>query len=65
MAQIETFREVEVWHVAMDAVMHCDQLTEKYPKSELYGLSRETRRTAISVPCNIAEGHNRHANTPT
>jgi four helix bundle protein len=61
-AKIEIFRELEVWQVAMEAVMQCYELTATYPRIEVYGLSRETRRSVISVPCNIAEGHNRHAN---
>ena len=40
----------------MEMVVAVYGLTEKYPKEELYGLTRETRRSAISIPSNIAEG---------
>jgi four helix bundle protein len=61
MARIESFRELEVWRLAMDMVVECYDLTEKLPREERYELSRQTRRSAVSVPSNIAEGHNRHA----
>jgi four helix bundle protein len=61
MATISTFRELDVWQMAMDLVIDCYDLTERYPAHERYGLTSHTRRSAVSIPSNIAEGHNRHA----
>ncbi len=61
MATITTFRELDVWQMAMDLVMDCYDLTERYPTHERYGLTSQTRRSAVSIPSNVAEGHNRHA----
>ena len=40
----------------MDFVKHVYQATETFPKSELYGLSSQIRRAAVSIPSNLAEG---------
>jgi four helix bundle protein len=61
MARIQTFRELEVWQMAMELVMDCYAITDRYPDHERYGLSSQTRRSSVSIPSNIAEGHNRHA----
>ena len=61
MGSIRSFRDLDVWRLSMDLVMDCYRLTEHYPPDERYALRRETRRSAISIPSNIAEGHN-HVN---
>lgn len=43
----------------MDLVVNVYELTEKFPKSELYGLVSQIRRASISIPSNIAEGRMR------
>jgi len=43
----------------MDIVDQCYALTRKFPKSEMFGLSSQIQRAAVSVPANIAEGHGR------
>ncbi len=40
----------------MDFVKHVYQVTETFPKSEIYGLSSQMRRAAVSIPSNLAEG---------
>ena len=40
----------------MDLVVEIYKITENYPKSEMYGLVSQTRRSAVSIPSNIAEG---------
>lgn len=40
----------------MDLAVYIYELTEKYPKHEIYGLTSQTRRCAVSIPSNIAEG---------
>ena len=61
MATIQSFRDLEVWNMAMDVVLECYRVTSRYPRDERYGLVAETRKSARSIPSNVAEGHNRHA----
>ena len=49
-------RKLEVWQRAMALVIRIYDLTKGFPNSEAYGLSSQMRRSAVSVPCNIAEG---------
>lgn len=57
---VSSYRDLLVWQKAMDFVVGCYRLTEPFPKSELYGLTSQLRRCAVSVPSNIAEGHGRY-----
>ncbi len=57
--QINSYRDLQVWQKAMDAVVECYKLTREFPKDELYGLTSQLRRAAVSVAANIAEGHAR------
>ena len=50
------FRELIVWQKAHELVLSVYRHSESYPKSELYGLTSQLRRAAVSVPANIAEG---------
>ena len=45
-----------VWQKAMDFVEEIRRITKEFPKSDLYGLTSQIRRSAVSVPSNIAEG---------
>lgn len=54
-----SYRDLIVWQKAMDVVDAVFDLTEQYPKEHLYGLVSHTRKTAVSVPSNIAEGRRR------
>jgi four helix bundle protein len=51
-----TFEDVEVWRKAHAWVLGVYRLTESFPKQELFGLTSQLRRAAISVPANLAEG---------
>ena len=53
------YRDLEVWQKAMDLVVTCYGITESFPQHEIYGLSSQLRRAAVSVPANIAEGRER------
>jgi four helix bundle protein len=50
------FKELKVWQSSMDMVTKVYALTKGFPKEELYGLTSQIRRAAVSVPSNIAEG---------
>jgi four helix bundle protein len=51
-----TFEDVEVWKKAHVWVLDVYRLTEAFPKHELFGLTSQLRRAAVSVPANFAEG---------
>jgi four helix bundle protein len=52
----KTHKDLVVWQKAMNLVEEVYRLTEKMPQSELYGLTSQIRRAAVSIPSNIAEG---------
>ena len=51
-----SYRELRVWQQAMKLTVAVYRMTETFPRSELYGLTSQVRRAAVSVPSNIAEG---------
>jgi len=53
------FRELIVWQKSMQLARSIYLLTESFPRSEQFGLISQMRRSAVSVPSNIAEGHGR------
>ena len=57
-----TYKELVVWQKAMDLVDEIYRVTAKFPKEEIYGLSSQMRRAAISIPSNVAEGFKRGGN---
>jgi four helix bundle protein len=50
-------KDLVVWQKAMDLVTAIYHLTRAFPKEELYGLTSQIQRAAVSIPSNIAEGH--------
>jgi four helix bundle protein len=58
---INSFRDLRVWQAGMDLVVLVYRLTQLFPREELYGLTSQLRRAALSVPSNIAEGHARES----
>lgn len=56
---ISSFRDLRVWQLGMELVEDVYGLTRSWPQSERYGLTSQVRRSAISVPSNIAEGQAR------
>ncbi len=56
---VRSFRDLIVWQKAIALVTRTYQLTKTFPKDEQYGLTSQLRRSAVSVPSNIAEGHGR------
>jgi four helix bundle protein len=53
------FEDLEVWQFSMQVVYFIYELTAKFPNHELYGLTSQMRRAAVSMPSNIAEGKGR------
>jgi four helix bundle protein len=53
------FRDLTVWQRSMALARHVYGMTESFPKSEIFGLTGQIRRAAVSVPSNIAEGRGR------
>ena len=52
-----TFEDLIVWQKAHAWVLEAYRLTAKFPSHELYGLTSQLRRAAVSIPANIAEGY--------
>lgn len=58
---IKDFKDLVVWQKAMELVVEVYKLVKKLPKEELFALSDQIRRAAISIPSNIAEGQGRNS----
>jgi four helix bundle protein len=56
---LQSYRELQVWEVAMDLAELCYQVTKPFPKEEIFGQTCQIRRAAVSIPANIAEGQGR------
>lgn len=56
---VHSFRDLLVWQKSVDLAVECYEFTNHFPKSELYGLTNQMRRAAVSVPSNVAEGSER------
>ena len=59
---IHKFSDLFVWQKSIAFVKEIYRITTKYPKSELFGLTSQIQRAAISMPANIAEGCGRNSN---
>ena len=57
--KIQSYKDLIVWQKSMDLVVAIYDLTDNFPKSEIYGLTSQMRRCSISIPSNIAEGRRR------
>jgi len=55
----QSYKDLVAWKKAMELVTEVYKETETFPKEEIYGLTSQLRRAAVSVPCNIAEGQGR------
>lgn len=54
--EVRHFEDLQVWQKSMDFVEQVYRLTRDFPKEEIYGLTSQIRRAAMSIPFNIAEG---------
>lgn len=61
MTQIKTYRDLVVWQKSMALVTEVYKLSKSFPKDEVYGLTSQMRRCAVSIPSNIAEGYGRNS----
>jgi four helix bundle protein len=62
MDKIKNFKDLKVWQKGIEIVKDIYTVTEKFPNKELYGLTSQMRRAAVSIPSNIAEGFKRYHN---
>jgi len=54
-----SYRELIVWRRAIETCLAVYGITRQFPREEIYGLANQMRRSAVSVPSNIAEGYGR------
>jgi len=55
----KSFKDFIVWQKSYKLVLEIYKMTKGFPKTEIYGLSQQMRRAAVSIPSNIAEGYGR------
>jgi four helix bundle protein len=58
-AKTNSYRDTDIWRKACDLAEAMYQATQGFPKEEMYGLTSQIRRAAVSVPANISEGSGR------
>lgn len=58
---MKTYREMIAWQKSVEMVTNIYTISSKFPKEEIYGLTNQIRRAAVSVPSNIAEGFGRNS----
>ena len=57
--KVARYQDLAVWQKSMDLVVNRYRATDGFPKSELFGLTSQIRRAAVSIPANVAEGFGR------
>jgi len=57
--EIHSYKDLIVWQRSIQLALEVYKITEKYPRSELYGLTSQMRRSSVSISSNIAEGRSR------
>ena len=61
MSYINDFKDLKIWQKGITITEKCYFLTKKFSKDELYGMVQQIRRSAASIPANIAEGYGRRS----
>ncbi|MDI6853441.1 MAG: four helix bundle protein [Deltaproteobacteria bacterium] len=56
MPTVKSYQDLVVWQKAMSLVTEIYRISQKFPKEEIFGLTSQIRRAAVSIPSNIAEG---------
>lgn len=59
---MKTYKDLIVWQKSVEIVVNIYKLTEKFPREEIFGITSQIQRAAISIPSNIAEGRMRGGN---
>jgi len=59
---MKNFRDLQVWHKAHELTLESYRVTDSFPKQELFGLTSQIRRAAVSIAANIAEGCGKRGN---
>ena len=57
--KIQSFRDLQIWQKSMELTVAVYRITQSFPREEIFGLTSQLRRCAISIPSNIAEGQGR------
>ena len=57
---MKTHKDLDVWKRSVEFVTSVYEITKTFPKDEVYGLTNQIRRAAVSIPSNIAEGAGRN-----
>lgn len=60
--KIKNFRDLNIWKRSIKLVEEIYETTKSFPKEEMYGLTSQLRRAAVSIPSNISEGFARFHN---
>lgn len=58
-SMIRSYQDLKVWQEGMNLAQSCYQITQAFPREEMYGITSQIRRAATSIPANIAEGYGR------
>ncbi len=56
---LKNYKDLKVWQKSYQFCLEIYRITKRFPKEEIYGLTSQIRRAAVSVPSNIAEGYGR------
>ena len=59
--KIKTYRDLLTWQKSLALVTEIYRVSRSFPKDEVYGLAQQMRRSAVSIPSNIAEGYGRNS----
>jgi len=60
--KIKNFRDLDIWKLGVEIVENIYKVSKDFPKDELYGLTSQMRRSAVSISLNVAEGFARKHN---
>ncbi len=58
---VSDFKDLQIWQMSMNLAENIYKLSRGFPKSEVYGLTSQLRRSVVSIPSNIAEGFSRRS----
>ena len=59
--EVKSYRDLKIWQKSIDLVEIVYKTVKFLPKEELYSLTDQIKRASVSIPCNIAEGHQRNS----